>query len=97
MVWFGPKPKRPLMEAETYDPIYLPAVGRDTLSLLTIADVRLKANGKTLEHRAAVATWLDEDLIDVRLILKGKPGSTMVHKLGNPLLWRTIEAAGRPR
>jgi hypothetical protein len=103
-MWFG-KPPRPrktpedvrreILTGEAYDPIYFPAFVPDgTIRLMTLVDVRLLWRGQPMATKAAVATWVDEELFEVRMV-NADGTSRPVTREGSPAIWRACYEAGR--
>jgi hypothetical protein len=103
-MWFGHKPPRPqktpedvrrgILTGEAYDPIYFPACLPDgRLKLMTLVDVRLLWHGQPMETKACVATWVDEELFEVRMV-NADGTSRPISREGSPAVWRACFEAG---
>lgn len=104
LMWFGPKPRHPeaprrAIRGEAYDPIFFPAVCNDgTLRLMTLVDVRLYLRllywEDPIPTKACVATWVDDELFEVRVV-NANGTNREITRSGSPALWRAVFEAGR--
>jgi hypothetical protein len=103
-MWFGPKPRpqktpedirREILTGEAYDPIYFPAFCPDErIRLMTLVDVRLIYRGQRMRTKAAVATWVDDELFEVRIV-NADGTSREITPQGSPAIWRACYEAGK--